>query len=72
MTQDRVASDYKNCQTGTHKFEEIYRYGNDFEEDVVRWCSVCGSVVVDIDYDGRVNPGQYARLKSPMIVNLIK
>jgi hypothetical protein len=27
------------------------------EDEVVRWCTHCGAVVVDIDSDGRTQPG---------------
>lgn len=37
--------------------KEMVRYGNsahpEGEEEVVYWCSECGAIVVEIEYDGR-------------------
>ncbi len=33
--------------------------------NVVRWCPKCGAVVVDCDYDGRINPGQILKMRFP-------
>lgn len=45
----------------THKrdyLQEIYRIGDDCgdadADSVVRWCEICGAVVVDKEYDGRL------------------
>ncbi len=59
------------CHKGMHKFEEIYRHGNSMEENVTRWCRVCGSVVVDVDYDNRTNSGQIMKMKSPIVSKLL-
>lgn len=32
---------------------------------VVRWCKLCGAVVVDLDYDGRTSPGAVVPMKFP-------
>jgi len=32
---------------------------------VVRWCKVCGAVVVDIDVDNRTQPGAVMKMKFP-------
>lgn len=50
----------------THAYEEIYsRLGEMDTVEVVRWCTVCGAVVVDIDYDGRTKPGAIMPLRLP-------
>ena len=36
-------------------------------EEVVRWCTICGSVVVDLDYDSRVKPGGVMKMRSPEV-----
>jgi hypothetical protein len=36
-------------------------------EEVVRWCSHCGAVVVDLDYDGRTKPGFIKSVQFPEI-----
>lgn len=54
------------CDGRMHPFQEISSV--ELEEDVyqvVRWCPDCGSVVVDMDVDGRVHPGKVMPLKSP-------
>jgi hypothetical protein len=62
-----------NCfsKNGKHKnneLEEIYSFQNDnmgHSEGVVRWCPICGAIVVDIDYDGRTLPGNLVPLRFP-------
>lgn len=49
-----------------HKLERICSWGCDMEEKVVRWCSICGGVVIDIDFDGHTNPGQTMQMKFPL------
>jgi hypothetical protein len=55
------------CQVGNHKLIEIYRrpYSSVQQSTVVRWCEQCGVVTVDIDYDGRTNPGAVMRMIGP-------
>lgn len=40
-----------------HPLVTIYQNGSDMEKDVVRWCPVCGSIVVDVEVDNRTSPG---------------
>jgi hypothetical protein len=35
---------------------------------VVRWCSVCGGIVVDLDVDNRTMPGGISKMKFPKIL----
>lgn len=53
---------------GIHDLIVIYRsrefYG---ATDVVRWCTTCGSIVVDKDFDGRTNAGQIMKMKFPTL-----
>ena len=49
---------------GTNTLEEVFSTGGD-EQAVVRWCYWCGAVVVDIDYDGRTNPGGFMPMRFP-------
>ena len=44
---------------------EVYRHAGAASDAVTRWCGSCGSVVVDEDYDGRVNPGTYFAMRTP-------
>lgn len=50
---------------GNHALEVIYCGGHEMEERVVRWCRVCGAVVIDIDIDGRTAPGEYMAMRLP-------
>lgn len=63
-TMDRIVD---RCYRGNHDFVEIFESGTEMESRVVRWCKTCGSVVVDIDFDGRTHPGAVMKLKSPAI-----
>lgn len=59
-----------NCFTGnkhTGELIELYRVSiSDLEEEVVRWCAVCGAVVIDLESDGRVYPGRVAKMRFPL------
>ena len=59
----------KECvsPSGKHQLVEILRCRHSWDDSfkVARWCEVCGSIVVDIDYDGRTNPGAVMKLTSP-------
>ena len=60
---------FASCKSGKHDLVVIY------EQDtispgvsaVVRWCSTCGSIVIDRDVDGRTQPGYIMLMKSPEI-----
>lgn len=41
---------------------------NEFESVVVRWCPLCGAVVVDMDFDGRTKPGDVMPMRFPKSV----
>lgn len=59
------------CNGTDHDLIEIYRAGYvDDINAVVRWCSYCGAIVVDSEYDGRVKPGHYKKLQFPEIVKI--
>jgi len=55
------------CQCGRETLIEIIRksHGWDDTEEVVRWCTYCGSVVCDVDYDGRVLAGKSMKMRKP-------
>lgn len=59
----------KNCKLGNHNLEVIQRRNLGYDEiHVVRWCSNCGAVVIDGEYDGRTFPGKIMALKQPSCV----
>lgn len=51
--------------THDHSLEDIFLHGPEMEETVVRWCPTCGAVVIDVDIDGRTNPGAIMKMKFP-------
>ncbi len=56
------------CNTGKHDLIEIYRAGGWDDEEVVRWCRVCGSIVVDMETDNRLRKsGGVLKMMSPQI-----
>jgi hypothetical protein len=58
----------EECLKGNHTLKVISTQGYwDDSEKVVRWCSVCGAIVVDADFDNRTNPGYYMGMKFPEI-----
>ena len=63
-----LKQELKRCHTGDHKLKVIYEsveyYG---ATQVVRWCTVCGSIVIDIDADNRTMAGEIMPMKSPSI-----
>lgn len=43
-----------SCKKGKHSLQVIYRSSQLFEEEkVIRWCSVCGAIVIDNEIDGK-------------------
>ncbi len=55
----------KSCFKGSHKLIKIHEAGCDLETMVIRWCSICGSIVIDTDVDGRIYPGNVMKMKNP-------
>lgn len=54
-----------SCKEGQHNLIVIYQCNKGSgTSEVVRWCDQCGSVVVDLDYDGRTNPGAIMKMKA--------
>ena len=60
------------CSNGKHNLEKIYRLSDGHFDTVVRWCSDCGAIVVDGEYDGRVSPGMYMPMKLPKLAQADK
>ena len=58
-----------HANPGSHPWESIYRTGGAFDTHVVRWCPLCGSVVIDVETDNRVQPGRVMKIRSPLITN---
>ncbi len=56
-----------DCRSGEHKLIKVFSAGNGSEEETIRWCQICGSIVGDFDFDGRTHPGRIFKMKSPEI-----
>lgn len=48
-----------------HELIVIYNRSFGYESEVVRWCQICGGVVVDTDVDGRTKPGDVMEMIFP-------
>lgn len=63
-----LKQELERCHIGDHRLKVIYEsveyYG---VTQVVRWCTVCGSIVVDIDADNKTMSGGIMTMKSPNI-----
>ena len=54
------------CDGKTHNLEVIDTYDVGWDTyHVVRWCIDCGSIVVDKEIDGRLDPGGSVKMKFP-------
>ncbi|MCI5108891.1 MAG: hypothetical protein MRY49_03550, partial [Candidatus Pacebacteria bacterium] len=63
-----MSCDLSACKSGTHEFVEILGVSDAYDtEKVVRWCTVCGSVAVDLDHDNRTSPGRVMKMRSPQV-----
>ena len=52
------------CNDSNHNLEVIYCEDLPFDNQyVVRWCSNCGAVVIDLDNNNRTYPGVFMRMK---------
>ncbi len=61
----------EKCRKGSHPFEEILDANKCWcgkEIAVVRWCPICGTVVVDIDVDSHTFPGRIMGARRPQIL----
>ncbi len=53
------------CKKGNHLLEPILVSHDLIYEKVARWCSWCGAIIIDIDYDNRTDPGAIMKIKLP-------
>lgn len=66
-----MAKTLEDCRKGEHELQEIHRTTINCitdEDEVVRWCSICGAVVVDLDYDNRTIPGRVMKMRLPNVI----
>jgi len=51
---------------GEDTLVDIYTASHGYDtEAVIRWCYKCGAIVVDIDFDGRTQPGAIMSMRFP-------
>ncbi|MBI2674500.1 MAG: hypothetical protein HYX22_02070 [Candidatus Yanofskybacteria bacterium] len=58
------------CHRGAHPWKKIFGRIQGFmmaEVEVVRWCPICGSVVIDLECDDRIQPGAIRKIESSQI-----
>lgn len=65
MDAEFVKEFEEKCKKGEHPLIEIYSFYDGIAEHVVRWCPVCGAIVVDADVDGRTFPGRFVPMRLP-------
>lgn len=55
------------CNIRKHDLQTIYvsRHRWDESYEVVKWCEICGAVVIDVEYDNRVQPGEVMKMRFP-------
>ena len=56
------------CRKGNHFLIKILSNGSEDEQAVVRWCEICGGIVVDTDVDNRTAPGDIMRMRLPKLL----
>lgn len=55
----------QECHQGNHSLILISVTPNNMGESVVRWCNYCGAIVIDLDYDGCIDPGKILSIQFP-------
>lgn len=58
----------KDCMQGNHSLTELCNadIGSD-EKAILRWCKICGAVVIDVEVDGRLYPGELMKMHFPQL-----
>lgn len=59
------------CARGKHNLIPVFQVGQYSCSTVVRWCTCCGAVVVDLDADGRTRPGYHRELQAPELAKAL-
>jgi len=57
----------RGCLDGRHPLIPIYSASKPDVIHTVRWCPICGAIVVDTDYKENINSGQIMSMKKPDI-----
>ena len=59
------------CKAGQHNLVEIYRAGEPGDQDIVKWCTICGAVVIDHEGEGAVEPGGTLKMMGPKSITFL-
>lgn len=60
------------CRGGKYDLTAVFSVGPEQDQTTVRWCGICGAVVIDTGADERVNnPGGYMKMRFPRIARLL-
>ena len=65
-------SQLSDCKRGNHALKEIYRAYGAFNDESIKWCIVCGAVVIDAELDDRVYPGKVRKMELPKVLDNVK
>jgi len=58
-----------NCKKGKHIYQNIYdTLTGPCIYEIIKWCKVCGSVIIDLEEEGIVYPGKIMQAQSPDIL----
>lgn len=58
----------EECRKGNHQLIIIDSIDiSSYESKIIRWCSKCGAIVVDAEYDDKLYPGYYRSMRYPNI-----
>jgi hypothetical protein len=64
----QILDNIVECQSDNHDLLDINTEWLPGEVTrVVRWCQVCGAIVIDRDYDNRTSAGYYMKMRGPQI-----
>jgi len=55
------------CKDGRHPLIPVYSVSKPDIIHTVRWCPICGAIIVDTDYKDTINSGQIMSMKRPDI-----
>ena len=68
-TMSNLPDQFIWCAKGNHNLIPVFQVGSYSCSTIVRWCTCCGAVVVDMDADGRTRPGYFRELQAPDLAN---
>lgn len=58
----------KPCEIKKHNFVEVYRAGEPGSQSIVKWCTICGAIVIEHE---REDETSVMTPRIPKILNLL-